>query len=41
MRARELFGKAGFAYSGPDFEVSEIVFDSRKAGKGKGHILPY
>ncbi len=35
MRARELFGKAGFAYSGPDFEVSEIIFDSRKAGPGK------
>ncbi|HPV86535.1 MAG TPA: Mur ligase domain-containing protein, partial [Caldisericia bacterium] len=35
MRARELFGKAGLAYSGSDFEVSEIVFDSRKAGPGK------
>ncbi|HOR46605.1 MAG TPA: Mur ligase domain-containing protein, partial [Caldisericia bacterium] len=35
MRARELFEKAGLEYGGPDFEVSEIVFDSRKAGKGK------
>lgn len=35
MNSRELFKLAGIAADIPDLEISEIVFDSRQAGKGK------
>ncbi len=35
MNSRQLFLNAGIAGNIPDFEVKEIVFDSRQAGPGK------